>query len=331
MNYFYVPNIELEDSINTFFNKLSEINETKYDGQLSVILLGSLSRGEGSWGVNHGQLILYSDIEFFTVVPSSFNKKGLFAEEIQKTAAECFSKYGGDLFHVDNTFLEKESIKMIERKILTFDAKNMGKMMMGDNCLHIFPYIDIKNINLEDIWDVMIHRMFYVSYYGTNYRKNGDTEGYRYTIAKNSLDLMTVLLAKHGKLVSGFRQKLEALKEFNIPKEYYDFFEYCLMIKLRIPKTVEYSIEKMEQMFVEIQKELFGTFNIPYNNRIKNWRYIVKRRLGILKRMCKKKTITFGRNYFFYNLLNKYQKGECLTDRDLVQSYILNGYPICKL
>lgn len=331
MNYFYVPNMELEGSINTFFNKLSEINETKYDGQLSVILLGSLSRGEGSWAISHEQLILYSDIEFFTVVPTGFTKKSILAEDIKKTASECFSKYDSDLFHVDNTFLEKDCIKKMERKILTYDAKNMGKMMVGANCLHLFPYIDMQNINLEDIWDVLIHRMFYVSYYGTNYRHNGDIDGYRYTIAKNSLDLMTVLLAKHGKLVSGFTQKLEVLKGLNIPREYYDFFAYCLTIKLRRQNSGKYSIEQMEYMFVEIQKELFKTFKIPFTNRMKNWRYIVKRRLGILKRMCKKKTITFGRNYFFYNLLNKYQKGECLTDRDLVQSYILNGYPICKL
>ena len=49
MKYFYRENPELEQKIDEFFRALSRYNDTHYNGELSIILLGSLSRGEATW------------------------------------------------------------------------------------------------------------------------------------------------------------------------------------------------------------------------------------------------------------------------------------------
>ena len=47
VSYFYKENPTIEKMVDRYFERLSEENEREFNGELSVFLLGSLSRGEG--------------------------------------------------------------------------------------------------------------------------------------------------------------------------------------------------------------------------------------------------------------------------------------------
>ena len=54
------------------------------------------------------------------------------------------------LFHIDNTYVCRE-LPDLERKLLTFDARNMGITVVGEDFKNLIPEIDIHNINYYDL------------------------------------------------------------------------------------------------------------------------------------------------------------------------------------
>lgn len=328
MKYFWKDNIELSAQVDNFFTYLSESIEEKFNNQLTIVLLGSMSRGEATWKCEDGKNIIISDLEFFTICPSGFNRTEEFNKEIEIAKVLTFKDQNSVLFHIDNTYIREEEVPHLPRKIITYDAMNMGKVIIGDKyIIDKFPKISFDNINMEDIWDIMVHRMFYVLYYREIFKQSNNIDEYRYTIAKNSLDLMTVILACHDILNSGFKAKLEAIQKLNISKDFKKYFSYCLDIKFNIQPSTEYEIDEMEEIFMRLINYCKIHFKIKMKNQIVNIRYVIKRRLGILKRIIMFRKMTYGRNVFFGKLIQLYKNSDKLPKEIIKESYILNSYP----
>lgn len=325
MKYFYKNNPNVEALIVQYFTFLSEKNAKFMNNQLSVLLLGSLSRGEGTWIFRDGGFVLLSDIEFFTIYPVGFSKFDEWNQILMESKEEVF-KYGGSiLFHIDNTYVCKKDLPKMERKLLTFDAQKMGITVVGEDIKCLLPCVNINNINYIDIKEIMTHRVFSVLYYGNKMKSMGDNIGYRYSLAKNSLDLMTVLLLKHGKLISGFINRYEEIKKLNISNDVKNYFSFCLNIKLGIEQQQVYSIEKMEQLYISISDQLYYSFKIPLKNYVINLNYIIKRNLGKLKRTLKYRHLVIGNHY--KRLSKSFKKHKILSKREIKDNLVLNGYP----
>lgn len=328
MNYFWNEKAELSKQVDSFFEYLAKVNDTRFDGQLTIVLLGSMSRGEATWTYEKGKFQIISDLEFFTIYPSSFSNNKAFEAEIQNGKNLFFVDQDSILFHIDNTFICLEDIPKLPRKVITYDTKNMGKVVVGNKqIIDLFPSVSLENINREDIWDIMVHRLFYVLYYGDALKQSKQLHEYRYTIAKNALDLMTVILASHNIINTGFNAKLESIKELNLSKEYKDFFSYCLDIKFNNSAKSEYEISQMEEIFIKIIYYCQLHFKVGLANRVSNIRFILKRRLGIIKRMISCRQITFGRKHFLKKLINVYNTDRKLSKSMIKESFVLNSYP----
>ena len=326
MKYFYKENSVLEKKIAIFFAKLSDWNQTYCNGELSILLLGSLSRGEGSWIVDDsGQFLIISDIEFFTIYPKGFKGFQEFLVYLAKLKEDIFFDQSSLLFHIDNTFVCKNGLRKIERKLLIFDAIKYGRILSGPNIIELFPKIDIHNINLFDIRDILTHRLFSVMYYGWELKRNGNLEQYRYNLAKNSLDLMTVLLTKKNILLSGNENKLRAIEKIIDEKCIINYFYYCLDIKLTMTSTYKFSIEEMENLFIEIIALSSKNFKMPIISIICNSKFIIRRKLGIVKRIIKYRYLPNNRQ--ISTLINKFINKNELTEYDVMDNLILNGYP----
>lgn len=325
MAYFYKENPALEAQVDRYFARLSEYNDTHCDGKLSVILLGSLSRGEGTWQPTDTGARLLSDIEYFTVYPDGFEGLADFTAYSQMVQSEVFADQDSSLFHIDNTFVRRESLPRMERKLLTYDAARMGKTVVGEDCVSLLPAITVENINLCDIRDILTHRIFSVLYYGLPMKKAGDAEGYRYSLAKNSLDLMTVLLVSHGLLESGFIRRLELVKTLPIDERTKAYFAYCLSIKLSTECVDTFTIEEMEEQFLHLLEELSHSFRVPLKNMWLNRRFVLRRRMGMVKRSLHCRCLPcFGH---LQSLIASFEKQLLLTSRQLKNNLIINGYP----
>ena len=325
MAYFYKENDVLEAQVNRYFARLSEYNDTYCDGKLSILLLGSLSRGEGTWQATATGPRMLSDIEYFTIYPNGFTDFSAFTDFAKEVQREIFAEQDSSLFHIDNTFLCRCSLPRMERRLLVYDAIRMGKTMVGEDCIHLLPDITVETIHLGDIRDVLTHRMFSVLHYGLPMKREGDLEGYRYSLAKNSLDLMTVVLVSHGMLESGFIRRLELVKTLPVEERIKEYFAYCLSIKLSSNCDYAFTIEEMEEIFLQLVKDLSSSFRIPLKNVWINRRAVLRRRLGMIKRALLYRHLP--RCGHLNSLIVSFEKKLPLTYRQLNNNLIINGYP----
>lgn len=325
MSYFFKENEVLEAQVNRYFTRLSEYNDTYCDGQLSILLLGSLSRGEGTWQPTDTGARMLSDIEYFTIYPDGFDGFDAFTDYAKEVQREVFADQDSALFHIDNTFVAHGALPRMERKLLTYDAIRMGKTVVGEDCVPLLPDITLDNINLCDIRDILTHRVFSVLHYGLPMKREGDLEGYRYSLAKNSLDLMTVLLVSHDVLESGFIRRLELVQSLPIEERTKEYFAYCLSVKLSSECAYTFTIEEMEELFLHLLKDLSHSFHVPLKNVWRNRRAVLRRRLGMVKRALRYRHLL--RCGHLKRLIASFEKKLPLTYRQLNDNLIINGYP----
>lgn len=328
MGYFKQQNAVLDRLIDDYFINISKYINDYWNGDLIVLLLGSMSRSEGTWMNIDSHDLIISDLEFFTIHPKSFLDFRKYEDIIQTLGKEMFSGVVSDLFHIDNTFIEISKLRRVEKKLLIFDALQTGLFVVGKDIRSFFPKITIYNINLFDIRDILLHRVFSILYFGEKMKENENKMEYRYLLAKNSLDLMTIQLVENGILASGFGNRLNRLIEIGIGTETIDYFKFCLSIKFGQPCDTDYSIKDMESKFYELSMMLYKNFKIPLMNTIFNLRHIIRRILGIIKRCIIHKHIPVHK--FYLNMLDKFKLGIELSKEDVLNSLIINGYPLIK-
>ena len=202
----------------------------------------------------------------------------------------------------------------------------MGKTISGENRLDLFPKIDIHNINLVDIRDILTHRVFSVLYYGLPLKAANRMDEYRYSIAKNSLDLMTVILVNNGLLKSGFQRRLMELQHLEIDDRMKAYFTYCLNVKFSENIDADFSIEEMENFFIFIVEKLDMQFEYHLSNFISNFTSIIRRKMGVLKRGIIKKNFKFSQRRHLHRLISEYKDGK-ITVSSINDNFVLNGYP----
>lgn len=326
MAYFYKENKALEAQVNRYFARLSEYNDTYCDGALSILLLGSLSRGEGTWQSTETGARLLSDIEYFTIYPDGFDGFATFTDYANEVRREVFADQDTSLFHIDNTFVRRSSLPRMERKLLVYDAARMGKTVVGEDCVSLLPIVTVENINFCDVRDILTHRVFSVLHYGLPMKREGDMDGYRYSLAKNSLDLMTVLLVSHGLLESGFIRRLELVQALPIDERTKEYFTFCLSVKLSTECECVFTIEEMEERFLHLLKEYARSFRVPLVNVWRNRRVVLRRRLGMMKRALRYRHLP--RCGHLSRLIASFEQKLPLTYRQLNDNLIIHGYPV---
>lgn len=325
MSYFHKENAALEKLIDDYFSALANYNDRRFGGRLSVMLLGSLSRGEGTWEKSGSGYRLLSDIEYFTVHPDDFNAFSEFTVEAERIGKIIFGKQS-DIFHIDNSFISRSSLPRMERKLLTYDAKCFGKCVVGEDVVKLLPEMTLDNINLYDIRDILTHRAFSVLYYGIPMKKSGDISGYTYSLAKNSLDLMTVILAQHGILKSGFINREKEIEKLGIDEKIKSYFRFCLAIKLCEQPDKVFSAEEAKNMFIKIERELAHSFEIPARYFFVNFRTVMRRFLGMCKRSLKYRKIP--RRGHLNRLMSSIEKETEITQTEKYDNLVINGYPL---
>lgn len=324
MRYFYKENPTLEKQIDDYFARVSAYNNSRFGGALSILLLGSLSRGEGTWERTATGVRLLSDIEYFTVYPDGFSDFAEFDAETAEIGKTVFGEQSA-LFHIDNSFMAKSALPHIERKLLTYDAKCFGKCVVGEDTVGLLPEITIDNINLFDIRDILTHRAFSVLYYGLPMKQSGDSAGYLYSLAKNSLDLMTVILIRHGILASGFINREKEIERLDIDAEMKRYFRFCLAVKLGEEPETSFTSDEAKAMFLKIESALAASFRVPARYIFVNFKAVVRRFLGMCKRAIRYRHIPSAGH--LSRLLESVRNETAITKTEKLDNLVINGYP----
>lgn len=324
MSFFICEIPALEQKIRDFFRDLAEFDRNNFGGVLSALLLGSLSKGEGTWIQTPGGDRMLSDLEFFLLCPDDFSQTQTLQKELQTLRRRYFAEQDSPLFHIDATVIRRGNLARLERKILLWDAKECGHPMFGEDFRPLLPTVTERNISRADLRDVMTHRLFSLLSVGLPLRDAGEEIPYRYLLAKNSLDLMIPILTQKGLCPAGtLAQKLSRLASCGITPERLRFFEECFRLK-GDPAGAPVSTQELETEFTVLVKGLLEHFAVGFSDTARHLPTRLRRRGGQGKRGLA--LHRFVRPGHTRRLLQSWEDKTPLTSRQRADHQVLYGY-----
>ena len=317
MKYFTVDNLALSSLIDASFRKIDDQLKRNDLERYSLLLIGSFSRGEASWHKIENRIILLSDIEFYFIYENSVNTKIIY-DIIKSCLLDNLNDYTSAFFHIDVSFIPLQKVSKLQKRLINYEAKKFGYVVSGLDYKGRFPDIDVKSINKLDIQNIIFHRAFSHYYYCSSRHDVSEIEKL-YSLSKNALDLINIVLIDQKVLLPGVAQRL---KYFLANHNYFnDFYYTCSKIKF----DDDFSI-------------------ISYNQALSNYvlllediyfRYIKKRTLfslrsylGVIKRICVTKKLPLSRKKTLFLLTNAI-KSDCKSEYHnqlLISQYISFGF-----
>lgn len=321
INYFYKENKYITKIINSYFENI-EIILNANNLRSSILLIGSLSRGEGTWKFIDNHYKVYSDVEFWIIYENEIDKT-ILDNELGIIKSKIFNNTDWPLFHIDYSYVRLDNLKKMERRFLVFEAKQLGKTIIGEDYRNVLPEINIKNIYIDDIRDIIFHRLFSYFHYSANSNISDDDE--RYIIAKNSLDLITYFLVKNNYLVAGLSQRLSIfMQNYNDFESYYN---YCYAIKRGEDNSKTFTLDEMKMIFISLIKHYYHQ-KLKQKKILLNLWFLLRRKAGIFKRIITSKKICFvsKKKHFKNMILYLETPSDKLKEKIYLHQYFLFGF-----
>lgn len=214
------------------------------DNLISLMLVGSAARGELTF-THTDRLEVLSDYEFIAVVKS---RHAVAEHALDRAIEETIRTFGfqNHLFHVDYALRTPRQLQRLSHTLFTFEAKQTALTLFGSDFTHLMPVVTLQDINRADLREIIIHRLAAMAnaldpalYLGG--ANSEQIDQFRYSLCRNALDILTLVLPYSGNLIATFRRRLDALH--NAAQEpyspYFDdefvpFMEECLQGKLAL-------------------------------------------------------------------------------------------------
>lgn len=231
------------EEIRGLLRKVIEILDRK--DTMSIIASGSLPRGELSYRVKNGKLELFSDMDIAVVTEGAINgKKRTFLIERLKELKLKFQP-ANPLFGINVGFFSLQDFRKLPFKVIFYDLKESGKTLLGKELRHMIPGFDVKNLDIEDTNNIILRRLFHILLYLPRElleEKENDSalDVFKYTLARNSLDIATAVLFQKGIFLSTYKERVDYIvskfddfiSDFGL--DFSSFLTRCLKIKLGI-------------------------------------------------------------------------------------------------
>ncbi|MHA1277498.1 MAG: hypothetical protein ACTSQ8_09925 [Candidatus Helarchaeota archaeon] len=217
----------------------------------SIILTGSLARGEGTARMNQESIEIYSDIDLniVTNIPNLFKYN-----KILGLLSNSFTKYmkkRGLLTHVDISAIRESELKKYTT-IRRVECANSDKVVWGKDLLSNLSYSpkSIKKINaIEYLFNRMID-ILKIPVIANEYLKT-------YLITKVLLDLNTSLLAFFGDYTPSYMKRVNLIKT-----AFYSKF----LPDPNFPELIDiFSHFKLKCDFQNLQNQCELIFNMAFN------------------------------------------------------------------
>jgi len=189
--------------------------------EASVLLLGSAARGELAEGWIGGRREVFSDYEFMVVTAHRVDSRT--RAEIQRRVDTLRRSLGyrNPLFHIDVTWQQRDRLPRLPPTIFTFELKENARLLAGPDIRPHIPIVTLANLNRYKTNDILHNRLWAVLLYipsafirGRMSELEEITTGY--LLARNALDLSTVLLPMQGILLPTYRQRIAYWQEYGL-------------------------------------------------------------------------------------------------------------------
>jgi len=183
----------------------------------SILLVGSTSRGEITYRHEMDGLDLFSDLEFF-IVPKP--GKRIDRERLRKECADLETEAPSHnmLFHIEARVIEISKPRKLPPTISTYEAKENGKIVFGDNIIPLLPTVTLGNLDLGNTNHLVLVRLTEMLLHIPKRIILGNPSEYelfvfKYVLVRNALDIPTILLPHEGVLLPTYRQRVDFVQE----------------------------------------------------------------------------------------------------------------------
>ena len=322
MTFFYGESPRAQACMEQLCARVEQYNRCACGGVCSVLLLGSLSKGEGTVYHDGDDEILAGDVELLTVYPRGFTGVEALLRAIDAAAQEALLPIMPHGVQLDNCAVAASAVGRLEKKLLIYDAARYGVLLTGPDVRPLFPRVTVHNINREDVADIVSHRLYYV----LEALAGNDERRLRYALAKNALDLATVWLFARGELQTTVQGRLDALRAQQKGTLLLRRMEACAAIKRG--EEADVSTEELRAHVLAMAQSVAGTVRPTAQGVLCNGAAMLRRRLGRVRRALRYRHVAPSPRVHQGRLLERLQRGERLSDRDVADHLVLHGYPL---
>jgi hypothetical protein len=221
---------------------------------VSLALIGSAARNELSIK-SENPLELYSDIEFLIVVNSTLSKNEIacLRELLNKETKTCAIK--NQFFSIDFGICTLKKIYIMPVTLWASEVKVFSVILYGLDFTKYLRKPNINNFDLGSLNELLISRLWNLVISVPNKYLNGiesqkTLEYVNFSYARNTIDLLTILMPNLGILEFGYKNRLQLLFEKNcvVNETLKNIFKIATQLKLN-PNGENLKVEKLDQNF----------------------------------------------------------------------------------
>ncbi len=229
---------------------LETILNTIVDSGISIVaimVVGSTARGELSYVCERGSIRLFSDYEFLIVTQDAVDSQTKTSLELELEALSHQLCPDSPLLHIDLGWQTVSGLPHVPHTIAAFEQKETGKVIFGKDCRASLPVISIQSLNKKNANEILYKRLWALLLYLPKDFLSLSLDEVRervvvYILARNALDLTTVLLPQEGVLLPTYAQRVRYLCEQYTQLRlstvfdpgFPDFLEECLAARLTL-------------------------------------------------------------------------------------------------
>ena len=200
----------------------------QHNNVLSVILHGSTVRGEFTCITHEKRLLPLSDVEFLIILRK---RDACLETRISKNLRSFETALHiehNPFFHLDFSFISLSKYRRNPRNLRSFELQHSGLTIYGENVVHEAPTVSLINMDLGDLNEIAIVRLWNMLLYLPTSFLHGSLSCrqrlfFSYALYRNSLEIPTILLPHLGVLLCGFKERINNLRL--IPRSH-AVFEY---------------------------------------------------------------------------------------------------------
>lgn len=216
---------------------------------VSIIVSGSISRGELTSKEINGSLEIFGDFEFYIVVKDNISALDIYKPKIEKDYYRTKCNQKNMIFHVDSEVFREKDISKLPAKIRFFELKEKGQTVYGKDILEQIPGITPDTLDMRDTNDILYRRLHNILLNMTEpllFNKPQvselDSLSFKYILARNILDMTTIILAHKKYLIPSYNGRVEYIsREYQklnlsnlLDTGFPELLKECLNVKKRM-------------------------------------------------------------------------------------------------
>lgn len=236
-----------------------------------IILYGSTATGELTYTTHNNKIELYSDVEFIIIPKNNYrNNDAINRKKLEKASKELVKENFPNIIylsHIDVYLVYEDYFSTREPRISTFELKENGKILKGDNLLNELPYVGKDNYNpkIQNIEIVKALKILTINSYEwfllTDIHTEKEKNDFCYFLYSSLLNVLRTLLPLYNIFKPTLETRMEALQEIKTDPKINEFFSDDLFYYF-----LQVYHEKESCSFRFDPKELFNLTYKAYTN-----------------------------------------------------------------